>query len=576
MANEDKPWLNDPIIRPLVPAFVAAPEPPPSSQRNPVGDELGNIYTPQPPPSLGDMREAAWQPAARPAAPVDPSAPPGPLAAPVGGEFGDLSAQPWAQGEPVPEGKIAPVAKIGSAMAEGWRATPQILTPEAEEGQRRLWGPIMGGAINNLYRGGTDVLAAGNALMYGVAEGANQITGDPRAGRDALMIQQLLPMASRPGPRQSAVMAERAATPPPTAEPPRFVSEHFAPNVSELDPRNAIETLIRHDNAENPPPAPDRGAPNQGTVQATETPPVPAKAPPVVDEAPLPGTSAYAKQVASAYYDIADKSGGTLTPQVTNKFVDAVEAAGKQTKAGKITAGENPVSSLAGRLQELRDEPLTLRAAQEIDEALGDLIDKEHSVTGLSKDGTKLVDVQSKFRDMIENAGEGDITGGTTGFDALGPARKAWSQARKMDDLERIQQRAELTDNPATSVRTQIRTLLSSKTKSRGYSPEELAALKEAADRGVVGSALHVFGSRLVPLVAGGAGLASGPVTAAAMAGAAHVVGAGLRAGATGIQTRRLNRAIGTIGEGVPPNPLAPPPGQIIPPDPRNKMSPLP
>lgn len=318
-------------------------------------------------------------------------------------------------------------------------------------------------------------------------------------------------------------------------------------------------------------------APSTPTGIPVQTPPMPPRpaGSPVAPEAPPPvGTSAYAKHVASAYYDIADKSGGTLTPQVTNKFIDSVSTADKQTKAGKLIAGQNVVSRLAEDLKGLRDEPLTLRAAQEVDESLGDLIDKEFTSGRLSKDGQRLVQVQSDFRDMIENAGEGDITGGTAGFDALGPARKAWSQARKMDDLERIQQRADLTDNPATSVRTQIRTLITSKTKSRGYSPEEIAALEEAANRGVVGGALHVFGSRLVPLVAGGFGLATGPVTAAAYGGAAHVVSSALRAGATGIATRRLNRAIDVLGEGIPQNPMAPSPDQPIPPPYRNKMAP--
>ena len=75
------------------------------------------------------------------ATPVDPSAPPGPMAAPVGGEFGDLSAQPWAQGEPVPEGKVAPAAKIANAAVEGWRATPSLLTPEAQDVINKM-GPL--------------------------------------------------------------------------------------------------------------------------------------------------------------------------------------------------------------------------------------------------------------------------------------------------------------------------------------------------------------------------------------------------------------------------------------------------
>ena len=321
---------------------------------------------------------------------------------------------------------------------------------------------------------------------------------------------------------------------------------------------NPLTEQARVSATEGPPPS-------LGTSSPTGI-PVPPKVPPV-EAAPgravtaTPGTSAHAKQIAGAYYDIAAKSGGTLTPQFTDKFVDAVAAAGKQTEAGQATAGQNAVSALAERLQELRGKPLTLRAAQEVDEALGDLIDKEFGVRGLSKDGQKLAGIQRDFRDMIESAGKDDMVGGSAGFDALVPARKAWSQAMKMDDLERIQNRANMTDNPATSFKTQIRTLLNNRTKSRGYSDEEIAALQNAADRGVLGSALHVFGSRLVPLVAGGVGFGTGgPFNAILNAAAAHGVSSLLRQGATGIANRRLNNALATIARNVPPNPLIPPP----------------
>ena len=119
-------------------------------------------------------------------------------AAPVGGEFGDLSAQPWAQGQPVPEGKVAPVAKIVGAMGEGWQATPSIATPDGEQLINRLSPfsvPIGSQIINPALKILNVPFAAGNALMYGGAELANQVTGDPRAGRDVLMAGQVAPMA---------------------------------------------------------------------------------------------------------------------------------------------------------------------------------------------------------------------------------------------------------------------------------------------------------------------------------------------------------------------------------------------
>ena len=135
----------------------------------------------------------------------------------------------------------------------------------------------------------------------------------------------------------------------------------------------------------------------------------------------------------------------------------------------------------------------------------------------------------------------------------------------KMSDLERIQTRADMTDNPATSVRTQIRTLLTNATKSRGYSDEERSALEDAASRGALGGALHVFGSRLVPLVAlaaetGMHGLGGGLIGA----GVAHVVAGRMRNAASSLAQSRLDNAMAILGKRVPPMPsqnlLMPPP----------------
>ena len=52
-------------------------------------------------------------------------------------------------------------------------------------------GDRFGGSIvNSLFSLAGAVPAATNGLMYGGAELANQVTGDPRAGRDALMLGQ--------------------------------------------------------------------------------------------------------------------------------------------------------------------------------------------------------------------------------------------------------------------------------------------------------------------------------------------------------------------------------------------------
>lgn len=304
-----------------------------------------------------------------------------------------------------------------------------------------------------------------------------------------------------------------------------------------------------------PPLAARLAAPDAGTAMAVRPPGAVA---PVAAVAPK--TAAEAKAIASAYYDKADQAGGTLTPEFANKFVDAAKKVAPQSEAGLAVAGETPVTALAKRIDALRDQPISLKAAQEIDESLGGLIDKEYGMKGLSKDGKNLLDLQSTFRSMIQDAEPGDVAGGKEGFAAIADGRKAWAQAMKMDDLERIQQRAMGTDNPATGIKSGIRTLLANRSRSRGYSEDEIAALKDAQERGVLGGALHVFGSRLIPQAAAVGGFfGSGPIGGAIAGVTSHYAASGMRAGATRLQNNRLAHAMEILGKGVPPNPLAGP-----------------
>jgi hypothetical protein len=265
-----------------------------------------------------------------------------------------------------------------------------------------------------------------------------------------------------------------------------------------------------------------------------------------------PNTSVGAKKIASAYYHKADQVSGTLNPTFANKFLGEAESIAPQTPEGQMVTGDSAITTLVDRLQGLRDQPISLQGAQEIDEGLGNLIDREFGVKGLTKEGKNLLDLQTTFRNMIMDAKPEDVDGGMQGFEALKQGRAAWSQAMKLMDLERIQERATLTDNPATSIRSGIRVLLSNPSRIRGYSPEEVTALKDAANRGVMGSLLHVFGGRLIPMGIAAHGAATLNPVSLAIAGAAHVGTGMLRNAATNLQSGRLDNAMHVIGGGVP------------------------
>ena len=82
--------------------------------------------------------------------------------------------------------------KVGGAVREGWNGPVSLLPPGSDDaGQERLYGPYVGGAINTLFR---FPLGLPNAVLYGAAEFANQVTGDPRAGRDVMRLAEMLPM----------------------------------------------------------------------------------------------------------------------------------------------------------------------------------------------------------------------------------------------------------------------------------------------------------------------------------------------------------------------------------------------
>ena len=177
-----------------------------------------------------------------------------------------------------------PVRRVAAAAGEGWRDTPSIMTPYGEDLINKM-GPLGRQIINPAIKVLNTPVAALNALIYGGAETANQVTGDPRAGRDFMAAVNTLPFiqAGRlPGPR--------APAPEPAIAPrPQYVSERFAPDVSELDPYHAIDALIRHDIQENPPAAPPLVSPMmKGFEQETAARPVP----PPVHEAATPASAA--------------------------------------------------------------------------------------------------------------------------------------------------------------------------------------------------------------------------------------------------------------------------------------------
>ena len=210
--------------------------------------------------------------------------------------------------------------------------------------------------------------------------------------------------------------------------------------------------------------------------------------------------------MAQASYARANDLGGKVKPQVTNAFIANIEKAGMQTEAGKAISGETPVASLVQRVQALKNKPLSLLEVQEMDEALGDVIDTQYTVKGLTKQGKKLLDVQSALRNVIADAPDDAFeAAGREGFDALKEGRRLYSRKMAMREVERIIERANSFDQPATAVKTGFRTLNNNPKRLRGFTGAEKELIKKAAESGLITDTLRTMGSRLNPIIAAGA-----------------------------------------------------------------------
>ena len=304
--------------------------------------------------------------------------------------------------------------------------------------------------------------------------------------------------------------------------------------------------------------APEGAVPEEGSWAAADAGPVDPKTGFPIREPGEPHSMAYGKRVASHLYDVADNSGAYIQPGLVNRYMNYITNKAERTRLGSISGkhvpGAQAFNDLVADLQTERNRPWSIREIHELDEDLGDLITADYKNNrGLSTVGYKLLDAQRTLREMIDKATEADVGGGAAGFVALKSARQAYSQAMKLGDLERMEARAEATGDRLKSLRKQVDDLKTNSKKSRGYTPEELAALTSMAKNGVINTAVQAVGKRLEFLLplwieAHSGGLTGGLTSYGAVRGIRGATGWAAKKA----QTRRLNKAREVIGGRIP------------------------
>jgi hypothetical protein len=257
----------------------------------------------------------------------------------------------------------------------------------------------------------------------------------------------------------------------------------------------------------------------------------------VAGRAPNPAvpTNDQLRVAGTAAYDAADNAGVIITPQAIRTF--QADLQNQLGQAGLDQTLHPRIVAAFRRIQQQADsgQPITLRGLDILRQVAADAADSPSR--GERRLGSLVIE---RLDDMIDNLAPGDLIQGdaNAAVPALQQARQIWSSLRKSETIDELIHNAELQaastnsgGNLQNTIRQKLRTLLTNRTLSRGFTAEEREALEELVRGTPTQNALRTLG-RLAPssnswlgvlstLAGGPAGLAV-PVVGAAAKGLAN------------------------------------------------------
>lgn len=258
---------------------------------------------------------------------------------------------------------------------------------------------------------------------------------------------------------------------------------------------------------------------------------------------------------AKPLYEKFTNSGGVYSGKLTNEIADLADAAKSQGIAGSTKKADEALNEALDFYSGLRGKELSPADLQKLDQSLADDIGRFNKA-GEYNFGRILNNLKYEMRDRAFDPTKaiGYIESGSAGaVEALKEANRLYAQSYKAADVEKILAKAKGTENPQTSIRTNLKNLLANDKKMKNYSAADKAVLEDALKRGATGGLIKLLGGRLTSSVGGGiAGLGSaGPVGAVAGMVAGKAAG-GVAADAAGaIQANRLRGALNQIQGGA-------------------------
>lgn len=260
------------------------------------------------------------------------------------------------------------------------------------------------------------------------------------------------------------------------------------------------------------------------------------------------------RDAAGPLYKQFTQSGGVYSDKLTNEIADLADSFKLNGIAGATKKSDEALNEALDFYAGLRGKKLSPEDLQKLDQSLADDIGRFNRA-GEYNFGRILNNLKYEMRDRAFNPATAVNyvdTASPSAVDALKEANKLYSQSYKTADIEKILAKAKGTENPQTSIRTNLKNLLANEKKMANYSKEEKAVLEDALKRGYTGGLLKLFGGRLTDSLAGGAAgfTAGGPVGAIVGTVAGKAVGGVAADVAGGIQANRLRGALSDIQTG--------------------------
>lgn len=224
------------------------------------------------------------------------------------------------------------------------------------------------------------------------------------------------------------------------------------------------------------------------------------------------------KAQATQLYQQIDDAGVLIKSEPYNQFVNEV----KVDIGSKVRPARNPkIADAIKELDEVTGSAKTLQKMQDLRESISSL--KMSSEPSDRMFAGKIVEKLDNFIEKLDTTkliapAQGDLEA----IKLVPQARNLWKQARKSELLDELYEKAGFQPNAkyddvvfATKLRDQFKNLATNKNKLRGFSPEEVKAIKDAAQGGRIENALRAFGKPLQGSVLQGQNIASLSIPAA-------------------------------------------------------------